>query len=179
MHLLATTSGVIDGAAEALDLNQSPADLVVLSAADSEIASLATAFDELRHPGLRLANYLQLQHPLSVDLYIEKTLRLSPVFPFGTVFSANNLGNYSEPMLRALLLRLIRPAEWGTKNRAKMTAQVMEYLSDGRHDVLLGEYLLAVDRGIVTRPGRRQFDAWFSEPLGEICEDVRDVLGVR
>ncbi len=77
MHLLATTSGVIDGAAEALDLNQSPADLVVLSAADSEIASLASAFDENRHPGLRLANYLQLQHPLSVDLYIEKTLRFA------------------------------------------------------------------------------------------------------
>ena len=41
MHLLATTSGVIDGAAEAIDLNQSPADIVVLSAADSELAALA------------------------------------------------------------------------------------------------------------------------------------------
>ncbi len=74
MHLLATTSGVIDGAAEAQDLNQSPADIVVLSAADSEIASLAGAYDEARHPSLRLANYLHLQHNLSVDLYIEKTL---------------------------------------------------------------------------------------------------------
>ena len=74
MHLLATTSGVIDGAAEAFDLNQSPADIVVLSAADSEIASLAGAYDETRHPSLRLANYLHLQHNLSVDLYIEKTL---------------------------------------------------------------------------------------------------------
>ena len=45
MHLLATTSGVIDGAAEATDLKQSPADIVVLSAADSEIASLARAYD--------------------------------------------------------------------------------------------------------------------------------------
>ena len=74
MHLLATTSGVIDGAAEAQDLKQSPADIVLLSAADSEIASLASAHDEQRHPSLRLANYLQLQHNLSVDLYIEKTL---------------------------------------------------------------------------------------------------------
>jgi cobaltochelatase CobN len=74
MHLLATTSGVIDGAAKAFDLNQSPADVVVLSAADSEIASLAGAYDEARHPSLRLANYLHLQHNLSVDLYIEKTL---------------------------------------------------------------------------------------------------------
>ena len=74
MHLLATTSGVIDGAAEAFDLNQSPADVVVLSAADSEVASLASAYDETKHPSLRLANYLQLQHNLSVDLYVEKTL---------------------------------------------------------------------------------------------------------
>ena len=74
MHLLASTSGVIDGAAVAIDLKQSPADVVVLSAADSEIASLAGAHDEAKHPTLRLANYLQLQHHLSVDLYIEKTL---------------------------------------------------------------------------------------------------------
>ena len=73
MHLLATTSGVIDGAAEAIDLAQSPADIVVLSAADSELASLARAHDAAPCP-LRLANLLQLQHPLSVDLYVEKTL---------------------------------------------------------------------------------------------------------
>jgi cobaltochelatase CobN len=73
MHLLATTSGVIDGAAEAIDLAQSPADIVVLSAADSELAALARAHDGTPYP-LRLANLLHLQHPLSVDLYIEKTL---------------------------------------------------------------------------------------------------------
>ena len=74
MHLLATTSGVIDGAADAVDLKQSPADIVVLTAADSEIASLANAFTGTSVITLRLANFLGLQHPLSVDLYIEKTL---------------------------------------------------------------------------------------------------------
>jgi cobaltochelatase CobN len=77
MHLLATTSGVIDGAAEAVDLKQSPADIVVLSAADSEIAALARACDTGKFPTLRLANFLHLQHNLSVDLYIEKTLSLA------------------------------------------------------------------------------------------------------
>ena len=47
MHLLATTSGVIDGAAEAIDLGQDPADIVVLSAADSELAALARAQDSV------------------------------------------------------------------------------------------------------------------------------------
>jgi cobaltochelatase CobN len=77
MHLLATTSGVIDGAAEAVDLKQSPADIVVLSAADSEIAALARAYDTGKFPTLRLANFLHLQHNLSVDLYLEKTLSLA------------------------------------------------------------------------------------------------------
>jgi cobalamin biosynthesis Mg chelatase CobN len=73
MHLLATTSGVIDGGTEAVDLSQSPADILVLSAADSELASLARAHDQSPCP-LRLANLLQLQHPMSVDLYIDKTI---------------------------------------------------------------------------------------------------------
>ena len=130
------------------------------------------------------ANALLVSFLIAADLQylrfdIDEARRLSPLYPTSAVFAADNLTNYSEPMLRALHLRLIRPVEWGTKNRAKMSAQVMKYLSDGRHDVLLGEYLLAVARGIVTRPGRRQFDAWFAEPLGQICEDVREVLLVR
>ena len=76
MHLLATTSGVIDGAAEAVDLKQTPADIVILSAADSELANLASACDVLGEnaPSLRLANLMLLQHNYAVDLYCEKTL---------------------------------------------------------------------------------------------------------
>ena len=74
MHLLATTSGVVDGGAEAIDLKQPPGDIVVLTSADSEIAALARAADSLGENGLRLASLLQLQHNYSVDLYIEKTL---------------------------------------------------------------------------------------------------------
>ena len=47
MHLLATTTGVIDGAAEAVDLKQTPADIVIQSAADSELANLARAVDRV------------------------------------------------------------------------------------------------------------------------------------
>ncbi len=76
MHLLATTSGTIDGGAEAIDLKQSPADVVILSAADSELTCLAAAHDVLGQsaPTLRLANLMQLQHNYSVDLYTEQTL---------------------------------------------------------------------------------------------------------
>ncbi len=76
MHLLATTSGVVDGASEAIDLRQSPGDIVILTAADSEIALLAGALDSLpsNFPIVRLANLMRLQHHLSVDTYADKTL---------------------------------------------------------------------------------------------------------
>ena len=77
MHLLATTSGTVDGGAVAVDLRQTPADVVILTAADSELSCLASAHDALGKdaPSLRLANLLRLQHNYSVDLYTEQTLR--------------------------------------------------------------------------------------------------------
>lgn len=76
MHLLATTSGLVDGGAEAINLEQPPGDIVILSAADSELASLAAAIDRLPDdaPSFRLANLLHLQHNYSVDLYAGRTL---------------------------------------------------------------------------------------------------------
>lgn len=77
MHLLKIEqSGDLYASGEAVDLNQSPADMVVLTAADSEISLLAEA---ARQSGfvpddLRLANILSLSHPFSIDLYIQNTL---------------------------------------------------------------------------------------------------------
>ncbi|MDY8107727.1 cobaltochelatase subunit CobN [Fulvimarina sp. 2208YS6-2-32] len=77
MHLLLAQKGTIDEGGEAVDLGQSPADIVFLSAADTEIASLAGAAGRLGDgaPTLRLANVLRLKHPMSVDVYVERTLR--------------------------------------------------------------------------------------------------------
>ena len=76
MHILATQSGVIGDAVEPVDLAQEPGDIVVISAADSELAALARASDTIDGgPSLRLANFMALTHNYSVDLYIEKTLR--------------------------------------------------------------------------------------------------------
>ncbi|MEO1264356.1 MAG: cobaltochelatase subunit CobN [Pseudomonadota bacterium] len=77
MHVLAVESGTVDTGDEAVDLGQSPGDIVVLSAADTELQLLAKTFGgwaEANTPTLRLANVLALRHNYSVDLYIEKTL---------------------------------------------------------------------------------------------------------
>jgi len=76
MHLLAAKPGVISDGAEAIDLGQTPGEIVILSAADTELACLSAAYAALpdQKPTLRLANLLQLQHHLSVDAYVESII---------------------------------------------------------------------------------------------------------
>ncbi|MEQ8602893.1 MAG: cobaltochelatase subunit CobN [Marivibrio sp.] len=79
MHLLAATPGATDDGSEAVDLGQSPGDILVLTAADTEIATLAAAQRRRRAeqsdaPSLRCANLMRLGHNLSVDLWVENTL---------------------------------------------------------------------------------------------------------
>ena len=77
MHLLnIEQSGDLYTSGEAIDLAQSPGRIVMLTAADSEISLMAAA-GRVRGLGagdLRLANLLALNHPFSVDIYVEKTL---------------------------------------------------------------------------------------------------------
>jgi cobalamin biosynthesis Mg chelatase CobN len=80
MHLLAATPGALDDGSQALDLEQTPADLVILSAAESELACLSVAHRALRQqaeapPSLRLASLNLLGHNLSVDLYVDSVVR--------------------------------------------------------------------------------------------------------
>ena len=76
MHLLATSIATLDEAEAAVDLAQSPADIVVLSFADSDLSALAAAWqrDAEMLPGLRLASLKKLKHPMSVDLYVEREI---------------------------------------------------------------------------------------------------------
>ena len=84
MHLLAAKPGAIADGAEAVDLGQTPGDIVILSAADTELACLAEARRGMvgglaggmagDFPSLRLANLMQLSHNMSVDLYVEEVI---------------------------------------------------------------------------------------------------------
>ena len=76
MHLLKAQPGVVADGSEAVDLGQTPGDIVVLSAADTELASLAAARAALGEtfPSVRLANLMQLSHNASVDLYCEEII---------------------------------------------------------------------------------------------------------
>jgi cobaltochelatase CobN len=74
MHILAGDIRSLDDTVQAVDLGQTPADLVVLSFTDSDLALVADAAAALgpHAPGLRLASLAALRHPYSVDLYVEQ-----------------------------------------------------------------------------------------------------------
>ena len=75
MHLLAAKSGTIDDGLEPFDLSQTPADLLFISSADSELTAISEAITETNHQtSVRLASLTHLQHPMSVDLHLEKTV---------------------------------------------------------------------------------------------------------
>ena len=76
MHLLLAQKGTISDGNEAIDLGQSPADIVFLSAADTEVAAVAAAQSAREgRRRLRVASLMQLLHPMSIDTYVERTAR--------------------------------------------------------------------------------------------------------
>ena len=75
MHILFRESGGLEEAATPQDLGQTPADLVVLSLSDSDLAAFAEGWRrDGGLPSLRLAQIARLMHPVSVDQYVDATL---------------------------------------------------------------------------------------------------------
>ncbi len=81
MHLLAAQPGGFTDDEGIIDLGQSPADIVLLSAADSSLAGLANCVESLPQafPSIRLANWLQLLKPAAYDLYESRVLEKAKV----------------------------------------------------------------------------------------------------
>ncbi|MCF2969686.1 cobaltochelatase subunit CobN [Synechococcus sp. Nb3U1] len=78
MHRIAAVPGGWDPSQSGvIFLEQDPAPVVVLTAADTDLGALAGAMQLLPQgfPAVRAANLLQLQQPLSIDDYAEKVLR--------------------------------------------------------------------------------------------------------
>lgn len=73
MHLLVRQTVSIDEADQAVDLEQTPGEVVVLSFTDSDLAALASAWTPLKDklPSLRLASLQRLRHPMSADIYVD------------------------------------------------------------------------------------------------------------
>ncbi|MDI5984170.1 cobaltochelatase subunit CobN [Halomonas sp. M4R5S39] len=80
MHLFAAKPGGFVDDEGIVDLQQSPGEIVILSAADSCLSALAQAVDRLvstvgdDYPTVRLANWMNLVKPAAYDLYEDRVL---------------------------------------------------------------------------------------------------------
>nr|WP_290228480.1 cobaltochelatase subunit CobN [Trichocoleus desertorum] len=82
MHRLAATPGGWNPQAEGvIFIEQTPAPVVLLTAADTDIQTLAQALPQLPpgFPAIRVVNLLQLQQQLTIDTYAEDVLESAPV----------------------------------------------------------------------------------------------------
>ncbi|NMG18155.1 cobaltochelatase subunit CobN [Brasilonema bromeliae] len=82
MHRTNATSGGWNPQSEnIIFLEQTPAPIVFLTSADTDIQTLAAAVPKLpsTFPGLRVVNLLQLQYQISIDSYAEKVLESASV----------------------------------------------------------------------------------------------------
>jgi cobaltochelatase CobN len=81
MHRISSTSGGWNQSEGLIFLEQTPAPFVLITAADTDIQTLAAAVTKLpaSFPALRVANLLQLQQQLSVDTYAEQVLEFAQV----------------------------------------------------------------------------------------------------
>ncbi len=81
MHRISATSGGWNQSEDLIFLEQTPAPFVLITAADTDIQTLAAAVPKLpaKFPALRVANLLQLQQQISIDAYAEQVLEPAQV----------------------------------------------------------------------------------------------------
>ncbi|CAO4172496.1 cobaltochelatase subunit CobN [Methylorubrum populi] len=80
MHLIRLDTVSLDEGEAAVDLGQSPGEIVFLSLTDTDLAGVARAHaGEPGLPSLRLAKMAQLRHPMSVDLYVDAVIARAKV----------------------------------------------------------------------------------------------------
>ena len=132
MHLLKIDeSGALYDSDEAVDLGQPAGDVVILTSADTEVSLLARAAadSDIWKDQIRIANYLSLTHPYSVDLFIENTARHAKIVII-RLLGGVSYWSYGVQQLRAL---------------AETSAVKVVFLSgDGKADPEL-TYLSSVD----------------------------------
>lgn len=75
MHIInIEQAGALYSDKEAIDLNQPAGDIIILSAADTDIQLYAGSASIIQDDySVRIASLLRLNHPYSVDLYLDKT----------------------------------------------------------------------------------------------------------
>jgi len=75
MHWVATQPGCLDAERELVLIDQTPGEIIFLSAADTDLAGAARSWTDRFGPRLRIAHAGALRQPVSADNYIETVIK--------------------------------------------------------------------------------------------------------
>src|SRR5271170_5124059 len=106
MHVPRIETRTLGETVKALDLGQTPADIVFLSFSDSDLNALARAYDVFPEPkpSLRIASLAALRHPFSIDLYLERVCAGAKLV-VARVLGGSDYWRYGVDELKALARR--------------------------------------------------------------------------
>ncbi len=75
MHWVGAQEGMLDAERELILSEQTPADVVFLSAADTDLTAVAAHWSDRFGTRLRLSHAAPLRQPVAADYFVEKVLR--------------------------------------------------------------------------------------------------------
>ncbi|TAE58043.1 MAG: cobaltochelatase subunit CobN [Nostocales cyanobacterium] len=117
MHRISATPGGWNQSESLIFLEQTPAPFVFITAADTDIQTLAAAVPKLptQFPAIRVANLLQLQQQISIDTYGEQVLELAQVIVLrllgGSSYWAYGLEVVQEIVQRQGITLIVMPGD--------------------------------------------------------------------
>lgn len=129
------------------------------------------------------AGFTSMQTLFSVAVAMEalrndpkETKRLDPRFPVNTVFNLRGYQLYTEGLIRAALLRTIKPREWGESQQDELRILLERECRKSDQAIMLGELLVSIWRNGIFAPAEPGFKGIFDPHLPP--EVVSALLGV-
>ncbi|HWA85831.1 MAG TPA: phosphoribosyltransferase [Opitutus sp.] len=110
----------------------------------------------------------------------DPTKALAPGFPISRVLDFPRcFKNYSEGLIRAALLRALRPDEFPASNRKQIRDHALGLIGKHPPGLLLGEVILTTARGGLSLPTRTNWDQLLAVHGTDFTQHFAAVVGVR
>ena len=99
-----------------------------------------------------MATLFSVASALQALRHDDESHQLNPHFPAFQVFGVRNLINYSEGLLRGVLLRTVLPGEWSETIEVSELEQLLREAARVQdQDIILGEIIIAAVRGSIDK----------------------------
>jgi cobaltochelatase CobN len=186
MHRISATPGGLNQSEGLFFLEQTPAPFVLITAADTDIQTLAAVVPKLpsQFPEIRVANLLQLQQQISIDAYSEQVLESAQVIVLrligGSSYWAYGLEVVQEIVQRNGTTLIVMPGDDGldfdliSKSTVsqEIVQKIWQYFQEGGTENFLNALQFIADTSLSTAFNPPQPQPVPRVGLYEISQDV-------